>query len=325
MEQSSYLPTDPALSGKELLVDACRKNNLKVVEEILPTLSIEEIRYNDNAALYFASAGNRVKIVQQLLKYLKLEDVRSQNNHALNYACGHSNVQMVLMLLNMGIGADDLRSNPDILYHARHNPNLLRLFQVYGLTLKELGPTFDIHKPTPVEEEIKYDREALHNACLASSTRLVREILEHDSITLEDIRSDDNLALYYACARNNLKIVQLLFNGTGTGQGLSVEDVRSRNNRALNYACIHGNVKLVQLLIDRGLTLDDIRANNNAALKSAHNNVKLLQLHVGRGITFDEMRARNNAAIESSHGYHQIVKCLMHYGITQEEVDACDN
>ncbi len=70
--------------------------------------------------------------------------------------------------------------------------------------------------------------------------------------------------LYNYCKQNKLEEIKKL--------NLSIEDIRSDNNCALRWACRNGHIEVVKFLIDKGLTLEDIRSEDNFALRCASKN-----------------------------------------------------
>ena len=107
--------------------------------------------------------------------------------------------------------------------------------------------------------------DVLRWACEKGHLDVVQYLCKTFELTVEDIRSCDNLALQLACENGHLKIIQWLYSACE----LTVEDIRSDYNRALRFACLYGHLHVVQYLCETfGLTVEDIRSNN-LALKLA--------------------------------------------------------
>ncbi len=85
------------------------------------------------------------------------------------------------------------------------------------------------------------------------------------NFTLEDIRSND--ALIWASCNGHFEVVKYLIN-----KGLTLEDIRAQDNCAFRMASLYGYLEVVKYLIDNGLTLKDIRSRNNDAFRWASRN-----------------------------------------------------
>lgn len=63
-------------------------------------------------------------------------------------------------------------------------------------------------------------------------------------------------------------------------QGLTVEDLRACNNYALREACAHGHVPIVEYLIAQGLTVADFRSHENEALRWESTSILVLRIRL---------------------------------------------
>lgn len=105
----------------------------------------------------------------------------------------------------------------------------------------------------------------LYQAAKDGRIDVIRELKTH--LTLENIRSKDNLALRIASEYGHVDVLKEL-----KKCGLTVEDLRSKNNFALQAAAENGHVEVLQEMKKWGLTTEDARSDDNFALRSAAEN-----------------------------------------------------
>jgi ankyrin repeat protein len=60
--------------------------------------------------------------------------------------------------------------------------------------------------------------------------------------------------VFYACEQGHLKIVKFLWD-----QGLTVDNLRSDNNLAIRHASRNGHLDVVKFLYSQDLNLDDLK------------------------------------------------------------------
>ena len=99
-------------------------------------------------------------------------------------------------------------------------------------------------------------------------------------------------------------------------QGLNLNDIRSEDNEALRYACMNGHLDVAKYLVEQGLSLDDIRSNNNYALRWARDNghqyvVEFLEETIKRleKVTIEQEPQRKKRKLQEYTVFEQKMAC----------------
>jgi hypothetical protein len=154
---------------------------------------------------------------------------------------------------------------------------------------------------------------------------LLLKMLELNMWTLEDVRMSN--ILIHACScydspeieNKHVNIVEKLLE-----LGLTIDEIRADDNKALRVACSQSNTAIVQCLINHGLKLNDIRANNNESFRHAclWKNIDLVTLLWSQGLTKRDMRANNNEAFQTActWGCPEIVYFLLDNGLNAADM-----
>ena len=97
-----------------------------------------------------------------------------------------------------------------------------------------------------VENKQQILRSCINNK--HGSVDIFKYITEILAITIEDIRSERNWALRFACANGHLHIVQYLLERFPE---LNIKDIRSEQNLDLRCACHNGHLHVVRFLLEK--------------------------------------------------------------------------
>lgn len=162
-----------------------------------------------------------------------------------------------------------------------------------------------------------HDNLALRTACEYGHLALLKHLMTL-GFTVNDVRSTYNYALRKACRNGHLHIIEYLLEGMAcvdpitheAAQSLTLDDVRVRNNKypwsgpwqsnafqtgknAFDWACRMGHLPIVNYLINRGLTVADIRDYyDNALLCATNKNPAVVQALIWAGhYTAEEVAA----------------------------------
>lgn len=113
----------------------------------------------------------------------------------------------------------------------------------------------------------------------------------------------------YACHAGRLDLVKPLVE-----KGLTVDDIRSYGNEPMMHACRNGHLDIVKYLISKGLSLDDVRKNDNQALHCAcaDGHLDIVKYLVSLGLTLDDLQSCDNRALNwaCSDQHLDVVKYL---------------
>lgn len=200
-------------------------------------------------------------------------------------------------------------------------------------------------------------------ACSSGDERSVRWLWRRKLITLEDIRTHNNLGLPYACCAGHESIGKFIWSLAAPVKpeshlayfrdacycghlstarwlwdlGLTLEQLRENNrDSALALACYQGHEHIVRWLWSLGMTLDDVRQENNRALAwaSQKGHESIVKFLVGLGLTLQDIRSGDAFQMACRHGYAQTARWLFSLGLTLNDVrrgdcqalgDACWN
>ena len=112
-------------------------------------------------------------------------------------------------------------------------------------------------------------------------------------------------------------------------KGLSLDDIRANNNWVFRTVCKRGKFDVCRYIISLGLSLDDIRSEDNDAFQLAckNGNLNIVKYLVSFGLNIDDIRSNNNEALRLAchSGYLNIVRYLISQGITLDDIRSCNN
>lgn len=266
-----------------------------------PRSLLDDIRMCHNEAFRWACGNGHVDVCRLLLACgLTLHDIRDDDNNALRWACGNGHLEVCRLLLNQSPGCG------------------------WSLTPDDLRAR---------------DNEALRMAAKHGHLDVVRLLLAC-GLTVEDVRAQDNFVLRWAAKSGDYGLCQLLlgalpavpywgragaFGSLGSGAELPSCGGQSpalspHSARPLPF---RKETKSPNLDSGASLTLDDIRACDNEALRAAASfgHLGICKLLWRRGLTLHDLRARNNEAFRSAafYGHLNVCKFLMRCGLTRAD------
>ncbi len=132
------------------------------------------------------------------------------------------------------------------------------------------------------------------------------------NLSLDDIISQNNVALRYASENGHLQVIKYLISFN-----LTIDDIKSVNNYALIMASSNGHLKVVKYLIDKGLTIEDIKSYDNYALRWASENGHLIVVKylIDKGLTIEDIKSYDNYAIYKAikYGHIELGKYLLSF------------
>jgi antitoxin component HigA of HigAB toxin-antitoxin module len=114
------------------------------------------------------------------------------------------------------------------------------------------------------------DNIILLSSCEYGHLEIVKYLINTFDLKVEDTKGiDDHDALQISCATGHLEIIKFLVDTFK----LTAKDIKSYNNSALRLSCTHGHLEVVKYLVDTfKLTAEDARSNSNFALHWAYRN-----------------------------------------------------
>ncbi len=228
------------------IVKAMYTENLEIVEELLKVKDIDVNipDVNGNTPLLLAINGMYLEYVEKLLKVkdinVNIQD--SKGNTPLHLATRSNFTDLTKELLKV----------KDI------NPNL----QLTGIKDAPIHLAIKGGKLAILKELLKYEKvdvnlqnENYTPLILAikghNDTDAVRELLKRPDIDVEKKDAAENRPLRYAVYRQNLPIVQALFDRGADVNGTSVNGFT-----ALHEACVNGSLDIVKELLKRGASIE---------------------------------------------------------------------
>lgn len=161
----------------------------------------------------------------------------------------------------------------------------------------------------------------LLNAVHHGSLRVVK-ILFEQQLTMEEFRCHANFALVVASRHGNLPMVTFLIQTVG----LTLNDLRAQGNAAIRWASENGHAAVVDILT-RFLTPKDLRADNNYAIcKASENGHATVVAILTRFLTLEDLRTDNNFAIRkaSENGHAAVVEILVRF-LTPDDLQTDNN
>jgi ankyrin repeat protein len=216
-----------------------------------------------------------------LSKGITVEDLRSNDNLILNNIIKENNFESVDFLMSIGFNMNDIRSA----FASTNQIDMIILFRSYGLNL----------------QDVIY---LLINSAKLGYLDMVDFLIISFGLTTEDLRHDDNNALYYAIINDHLDVVKLLLK-----HGLDVQDIKSDG---FTIAVQKGYFEMIKFLINQGLTADDLRVSGNEALTTASmfGHFNIVKLLIDNGINSKDIIQSDAISIASAFLYYDIVNLL---------------
>lgn len=156
------------------------------------------------------------------------------------------------------------------------------------------------------------DNSALRVAAVNGNLDVVKFLVHHFSLTVDDVRAKDNYIIQtinhaWATSRHALQVFQFLVRHFASiGTPITADDVRTNNNHALNNAVCYGTLDFVKFLVSTfGLTAQDARATKALSGAAGRGKIDMLQyLHdLPGGLSKEDALAS---------GIHVIVEALRH-------------
>lgn len=324
---------------KANLKAAIHQNDLHWVRQLLDHGADVNDRYtrNDTTPLISAAAAGHEEILRDLLERGADVNARTKDNYtALMAACEWDHPELAEILLEHGA---------DVTVATTHSGRRFSLMEgegsVFNSTVDSdpLGTPADPSYVPPFESDIP----TLQPLNLATDTPLsgmspqddLQPSAENDfgqfkdganRIALRNLEEGDEepygyTALIYACANNNLELVDHLIE-----HGAPVNDSTSKGETGISMACHHNHANTIQTLLNAGATPDTVITDTgltvfmwackNGAVRLVKN---LLEHHVTLDIT--DQKRRSALFYAAQNGHNLIIRLLIEAGA---QLDAGD-
>lgn len=254
---------------KDLLYNACEKNDTEAVVKLLELSSEKKIFYTNNNALYIACDKGYADLVTLLLAYnAKHNDCMKINNRHNNYnplhiACINRNIPIIKQLLDHSF--IDIEREADykknVLHLAASHLEILKLL-VTKNTKNIINKRSELHRNTP-----------LHGAMIKDNLPCILLLLEHGANI--SVKNDlDETPLSLACYKGLIDIVHtLLMTKYVTPEIINSSDCL--------YESMHiKDCGIPELLLSYGANPNNNNTKKSPLFKAASEDIRLLNLFI---------------------------------------------
>lgn len=257
--------------------DRFTENSWKALREFLEPRNFEK---NENMVLtaMFSSANTLHKIEKVASVALKNSlsgfrcNIHMNNIHeslkkqeSVDVNLGVSSLDWHLCISTLCFAMDSFLSTGD--FAEDTDKSLIEFFKECEISLLIKNHMLPSHFDTPyffdwignqpdVDFNIpdKNGYNALHIACSNNYERVVRRLVEHDSVNLDEYGPDNKTALMIACKQGNLTIVKLLLQ---CGKPIDLDKATKEFGlTALMFACFNANNDVIRELLDNKKPID---------------------------------------------------------------------
>lgn len=321
--KSRCILDDLTFDNDWLLLTACLKGHLKVVEFLLKTLKKFSC-HALNVALHNAYTGNHVQIFEILLKDKRF-DPTLQGNFLIRDASEKGNIQFVKLLLQDGRAAKDI---PETAVCKAYENNHMQVFKLLlenenvdpallnNLLIYEASNKNDIETVTQLLKDPRVQPTDEHCALKAAYSKNhvdIFNLLLIDSRT--NVAFEDNWLICEASKKNDIELVKKLLNAP------SVNPTDNSHN-ALKAAYSSNHANIFNLLLEAKRA--DITFEDNWLLMEAskRNDIELVNR-----LLREPQVIEKGGMLEALHqaykaGNFEIVKVLLRK-LSVEQLQAC--
>lgn len=250
----------PEIDVNKMVIETCKNGRIAKLDKLVNrfSLTIDDIRANDNQALRTVSTSGHVNVLNYLKEKFGLtaNDARANNNELIRLSSANGYIDVLEYLKEkFGLTINDVRTddNGALRFAAMndHVDTVEYLKEEFGLTANDARSD---------------NNDALRWVSVGGHVDVLRYLREGFGLTADDARVYNNYALRMAARNGHVDILRYLREGFG----LNAKDARSSNNAAFKMAAKKGHLDVLKYLREGyGLTLKDIRSDNNEALRYA--------------------------------------------------------
>ena len=308
---------------------ACIVGNLELVELWIKTMTVDDIKANDNRAFQYACFHGQTAIVRALIPHLTIKDMITNANGALNYAVMKGYSEVVQLLLQHIPIRHVIANKNDIFYEACAGGDVATVELLYKTI-------------PPKKLKIQHLKYGLYEACRCGHVALVQFFIRILPLSTL-VRSN---ALLAACDYSRLEVVDVLLPHFPLHDMVTVlkqkyllkacrygilsiakllcsdrtnVDIKFDNNRPFRIACRFGCLKVVEYLFQ---FLDATEIRTCFAFRKAcfGGHLRVVQ-YLLRFLSVDDIRADNNIAFKKScTNIHAKVAVLLSPYLTPEDI-----
>ncbi|CAH8531970.1 unnamed protein product [Schistosoma turkestanicum] len=298
-------PTIPNKDGQLPIHIACEKNYSSILKTLLELDNVDVNAKGERGAspLHYCCIRDSVECMEILLnKGANIFAYDLEHTYPVHVAIANVSRKCLNLLFKMEAYLQAKNSNLPI----ESNEVVKQTF--YNMDMQQINPIYnnnnnfenqikkksvDSNQSTYFVENHKENRlinltdcegeTPLHAAVTSGNSDMVKFCLEHNAFILAK-QNDDSTPIHYACMKDDLECVQLMFNANPNIKSIVLQMSDKNGYTPLHLAAVYNHDKLVTYLIEQGSPLEMTETNGwtpllLAAMKGAFQTcIQLLRL-----------------------------------------------